>query len=127
MLVHIEFRVYLFYYTSHLYLGSSDPFYHIYPLLSCLCLGSQCLEIRGCLELQEASSSYGMHLHPVAFAYAHPAHHIAGNPVCLCFSMAQLPSLLIVGQYHLYPLCLAVIDMQVQLKNPGFDDGKCFL
>ena len=51
MLVHIEFRVYLFYYTSHLCLGPSDPFYHIDPLLSCLCLGLQCLEVSRCLEL----------------------------------------------------------------------------
>ena len=51
MLVHIEFRVYLFNYTSHLCLGPSDPFYHISPLLSCLCLGLQCLEVSGCLEL----------------------------------------------------------------------------
>ena len=34
MLVYVEFRVYLFYYTSHLRIGPSDPFYHISLLFS---------------------------------------------------------------------------------------------
>ena len=51
MLVHIEFRIYLFYCTSHLHLGPSDPFSLISSFSSRLCLGSQSLKVSRCLEL----------------------------------------------------------------------------
>ena len=50
MLVYVEFRVYLFYYTSHLRIGPSDPFYHISLYSSRLCLDSKCFKVRECFE-----------------------------------------------------------------------------